>query len=185
MHPNLFPPHCSFCDWRLCSTCPFKNCNMFSHKVDFVTGKGWKKNEKKQERIRGRKWVPLFTSLSYTFQDDANAPGKTCIWSHVTTTWKPERSSPCACQIKSTQTPARTSQCVVGKSSEELESQRLKFKERNVFWRRLKNWTTTDNIWNNPEEKMLLQVFLFGIMAPFSFAGNCMIFFFQLKNHVF
>lgn len=47
---------------------------MFSHEVGFVTGKRWKKKEKKQERIRGRKWVPLFTSLCYTFQDDANAP---------------------------------------------------------------------------------------------------------------
>lgn len=51
---------------------------MFSQKVVFVIGRRWQK-KKKRERIRGRKWVPLFTSLSYTFQADANAPGRACI----------------------------------------------------------------------------------------------------------
>lgn len=92
--PYLFSPHWPFSDCTWGSAWRLKNCGMFSQKVVFVIGRRWQK-KKKRERIRGRKWVPLFTSLSYTFQADANAPGGACIWSHVTSTWKSERPSPC------------------------------------------------------------------------------------------
>lgn len=32
-----------------------------------------RRKQSEEERIRGRKWVSLFTSLSYSFQADADA----------------------------------------------------------------------------------------------------------------
>lgn len=45
----------------------------------------WRRKRSEVERIRGRRWVSLFTSLSYSFQADTDRPHQSpaCRWSHM------------------------------------------------------------------------------------------------------
>ncbi len=61
-----------------------------------VTPQIWRRKQRAEERIRGRKWVSLFTSLSYSFQADTDRLHQSlaCSWSHMIGRYNYEKLHP-------------------------------------------------------------------------------------------